>query len=146
MTHGARIALQAVYQKVNWLGCAGQYCVKAGCPRLHMEGFDWNACWGEVFQIIRSAGPGTVKVGDVVGIYFPRGRSWFSMSGGRGHKEGCPGVPNKAFGFASRDKWQQCWGEVFQIYARRVNLLKPQLKIMMRLQSTTSEIRNGLDW
>lgn len=118
VTHGATIALQPLYQKLMWLGCAGNPCGKAGCPRLFMEGDDWNRCWGEVFQIYRASGPGSVKVGDVVGIYFPRGRAWFAMSGGRGHKEGCPGAPSTRYGFATQDKWRQCWGEVFQIYAK----------------------------
>lgn len=118
VTQGATIALQLIYQKLQWLGCAGNPCGKAGCPRLFMEGNDWNACWGEVFQIYRQSGPSPVKVGDVIGIYFPRGQSWFALSGGRGHKEGCPGKPTTRYGFQSPHQWRVCWGEVFQIYAK----------------------------
>ena len=115
VTQGAIIALQPLYQKLNWLGCAGNHCGKAGCPRLFMEGKDWDSCWGEVFQIYRQSGPGTVKVGDVVGIYYPRGRKWF---GGGTRKAGCPGNPTMQHGFASAKHWGACWGEVYQIYAR----------------------------
>ena len=120
---GARIALQPLYQKLVWLGCAGNLCGKASCPRLFMEGRDWYTCWGEVFEIYRLNGEGPVKVGDLVGFNYPRERGkWFALSGGRGHKEGCPGVPNIKYGFHSRHAWNACWGEVFQIYAKGKNI------------------------
>ena len=115
VAQGATIALQPLYQKLNWLGCAGNRCGKAGCPRLFMEGKDWHSCWGEVFQIYRQSGPGTVKVGDVVGIYYPRGQKWFGQGVG---KQGCPGNPTMQHGFESAQHWGRCWGEVYQIYAR----------------------------
>ena len=67
---GARIALQPLYQKLVWLGCAGNLCGKASCPRLFMEGRDWYTCWGEVFEIYRLNGEGPVKVGDLVGFNY----------------------------------------------------------------------------
>ena len=83
-----------------------------------MEGVDWNRCWGEVYQIFRKHGPGHVRVGDIVGIYYPRERNWFALSGGRGHLEPCPGHPTKRYGFQDLHRWFRCWGEVYVIYAR----------------------------
>ena len=42
--------------------------------QMQMTGSDWTNCWGEVFRIYRMSGPGNVRVGDVVGIYYPRER------------------------------------------------------------------------
>ena len=84
-----------------------------------MDPHDWTLCWGEVFQIYRQLGNGDVLVGDVIGLHYPQERGqWFSMFGGHGHKEACPGLPNLSTGFANKYKWIQCWGEVFKIFAR----------------------------
>lgn len=83
-----------------------------------MEGDDWTNCWGEVFHIYRMNGPGSVTVGDVIGLFYPREGNWFSMAGGVGHKNPCPGSPTNASGFENEDNWFHCWGEVFRIYAR----------------------------
>lgn len=115
--HGRNVALQPLYQKRFWLGCAPiTYCNRATCPQLYMEGTDWSHCWGEVFRIYRAAGPGDVRVGDVIGL-FMRNR-WFSLASGRGHLASCPGAPTTQYGFASSENWYRCWGEVFKIYAR----------------------------
>ena len=120
MRHGNTIALQHLFQKRYWLGCApAGKCTKATCPSLYMEGNDWNACWGEVFQIYRRRGPGLICVGNVVGLHYPRQKgNWFSMYKGQGHKARCPGQPTIAHGFQTKLRWFLCLGEVFKIYAR----------------------------
>ena len=67
------IALQHLFRKQYWLGCApAGKCIKATCPHLCMEGNDWSACWGEVFQIDQQRGPGLIRIGNVVGLHYPR--------------------------------------------------------------------------
>ena len=70
-----------------------------------------------MFQIYK-VHPGIIRVGDIVGVYYPYERgNWLSCSGGsQCSKSGCPGIPSIAHGFAAADKWQQCAGEVFKIY------------------------------
>ena len=87
---------------------------------MQMDGNDWTDCWGEVFQIYRASGPGTVRVGDLVGLYYPReGGRWLGCSpNNRCAKATCPGYPTAQFGFANQEKWYQCWGEVFKIYVK----------------------------
>ena len=118
MTQGSTIALQHLRQKRYWLGCPNKQCIQTTCPGLYMEGDKWNRCFGEVFRIYRQAGVGPIRVGNVVGLYFPRQGAWFSMVGGKGHYGRCPGVPTKDYGFANWRLWCQCFGEVFRIYAR----------------------------
>ena len=116
--HGSKIALQTLYSKPLWLDCdTHHFCVKAGCPKLYMEGDDWKNCRGVVFEIYRAAGAGNVKVGDFVGLYFRPKKEWFSVYGGQAHRSVCPGTPNVKYGFATREKWEECVGEAFQIYA-----------------------------
>ena len=116
--HGDTVGFQRLYNKNNWLGCPDYKCNRKPCPRLYMEGSDWTTCWGEVFQIYRKSGPGALRVGDIVGIYYPREGNWLSLNLGFGHKHPCPGHPSHAHGFSGPEKWTKCWGEVFEIYAR----------------------------
>ena len=116
VNHGSTVSLQLVYDKHNWLRCRpyGRTCLQGDCPGLYMECNDWSSCAGEVFEIYRVNGPGVVRVGDKVGLYFPDApRYWFSMSGGSGHTGKCPGVPSDQNGFSDT-----CLGEIFVIYAR----------------------------
>ena len=85
-----------------------------------MEGNDWNRCWGEVFKIYRRKGRGRVKVGDYIAISYPREiGKWLGCAGRLCGKAGCPGHScNSRSGFSSPRKWNQCWGEVFKMYAR----------------------------
>lgn len=83
-----------------------------------MIGSDWTHCWGEVFTIYRANGPGSVRVGDLVGIYYPHDRRWFGCAGSRCAKATCPGYPTIENGFATQELWYRCWGEVFKIYAK----------------------------
>ena len=126
--HGGKIALQLLYEKRTWLSCdsSHQHCAKTHCPQLYMQRDDWKNCPAEVFKIYRAAGPGTVEVGDVVGLYVGDGK-WFSVyqaSGGR-HMSPCPGTPSTQHGFATTGKWSECSGEDFQIYAYRKEIGDP---------------------
>ena len=114
---GCTVALQLMTND-RWLGCAGPRCVGAPCPGVFFEGSDWQRCWGEVFKIYRKDGAGQMKVGDYVGLFYPRENVWFSMWGNFGHKLPCPGPPNTQFGFASRTNWGKCAGEALQIFAK----------------------------
>ena len=122
INHGSTIALQPVYSKRDWLGCSVQPCAKATCPGLYMEGNDWK-CWGEVFRIYRLHGPGAVRVGDIVGIYYPhQSGHWLGCSVNPCGLDSCPGQPTTLYGFQNTESWFVCWGEVFKIYARGKNL------------------------
>ena len=66
---GSTIALQTSI-RYNWLGCS-PYCKAYRCPRMYFDYSDWSQCRGEVFRIYRSAGPGSIRVGDYVGLYYP---------------------------------------------------------------------------
>jgi len=119
------VALQPLYNKRFWLSCSVQPCqggTKA-CPGLFMEGGDWTYCFGEVFRIYRASGPGTVRVGDVVGIYYPHEPGkWMGCGGSNCVKSTCPGTPTTAYGFHNSENWFRCYGEVFKIYARGKSL------------------------
>ena len=118
LKQGSTVALQSLYSKRNWLGCSGETCVKDTCPGLYMEGIDWDNCPADVYQIYRRNGPGTVNVGDTIGLHHPSGGQWFSAFGGTGHRNPCPGTPTTGHGFKAADRWVRCFGEVFRIYAR----------------------------
>ena len=116
--HGSTVALQTFVRNF-WLGCAGAVCGRVTCPLMLMMGSDWTNCWGEVFQIYRANGLGQVRVGDLVGLYYPReGGRWFGCGGSSCAKATCPGYPTTTYGFANQESWFRCWGEVFKIYAR----------------------------
>ena len=125
ITHGSTIALQPLYDKRNWLGCSGTACGKEACPNLYMEGDDWNKCMGQVFEIYHMCGPGEIKVGEAVGIYYPKEKNWFGCAGANCGKAGCPGKQSAQYGFENLGKWLGCWGEVFEIYARGKNPGEP---------------------
>ena len=88
-----------------------------------MTGSDWANCWGEVFQIYRLAGPGPVRVGDLVGLHYPHLYAhWLGCAGNKCAKAVCPGHPTIELGFRKQDYWLACWGEVFAIYAKGKSL------------------------
>ena len=119
---GDTVALQS-FRKDHWLGCGGVHCGGATCPGVFFSGSDWTNCWGEVFQIYRQSGPGAVKVGDFVGLHYPRQPGhWLGCSSANCGKATCPGNPTTANGFSSSEKWHSCWGEVFRIYAEERNV------------------------
>lgn len=100
------------------MGCSGKNCKRDSCPSLYMSCAEWAKCRGTVFQIYRMKGAGPVRVGDVVGFYYPAGRNWLSLAAGVADRRTCPGIPTVTHGFANKRKWSGCWGEVFRIYAR----------------------------
>ena len=51
-------------------------------------------------------------------LYNLREGNWFSVYGGRGKKSPCPGTFNEQHGFESLEKWFDCGGEVFQVFAK----------------------------
>jgi len=122
---GSTVAFQPLYNKRYWLGCSVNPCQGGAqdCPGLFMEGSDWTNCIGEIFQIYRARGPGTVKVGDVVGIHRPYQLGhWLGCSQSNCGRSTCPGTPTTAYGFQNTENWLRCYGEVFKIYARGKSL------------------------
>lgn len=103
--------------RFRWMSNGGAPGVSA-CPGFTMDGHDYHRCWGEVFQIFRKDGPGYIKTGDPVGIYYPREGTWLGCPGHVCYKARCPGRPNTHYGFSGRHVWFRCVGEVFKIYAR----------------------------
>ena len=86
---------------------------------MYFEGDDWTLrCGGEIFQIYRASGPGYIRVGDLVGLYFPAQDKWLGCPHSVCGKYDCPGSPTWHYGFSSISKWSRCGGEVFKIYAR----------------------------
>ena len=138
---GDTIAIQFYAYKRSYMGCPGTPCGKSTCPGMFITKDAWKKCWGEVFQIyrnrgIRTKGPGyALKVGDTVGIYYPRGKKWFSCVGRFCTATAtCPGKPTDMYGFNSQALWKRCWGEVFEIYARgkkRGSYISPNDTIML---------------
>ena len=90
---------------------------------MQMTGNDWIDCSGEVFKIYRASGPGNVRVGDLVGLYYPgQSGTWLGCAAVNCAKGTCPGYPTTAHGFAAKEHWYRCWGEVFKIYAKGKSL------------------------
>ena len=127
---GDTIALQS-HARDRWLSCSrnsrNSYCYGNGCPKRFMRGNDWSNCNGETFQIYRKEGSGTVKVGDLIGLYYPYYSGdwftcWHSIFYYNCRRSNCPGSPSASTGFSSSGKWTTCWGEVFKIYALYKNI------------------------
>ena len=117
---GNKVAFQS-YNRAHWLSCTPNPCYsREPCPGFAISGSEWRSCAGEVFQFYRASGRGAVRVGDVVGVYFPHGQKWLGCNSPSGDcgKYTCPGTPSTTYGFQSQDKWTTCGGEVFIIYAK----------------------------
>ena len=108
------------YHRGKWFSCAPNPCSsRHTCPGFSIGDTKWTNCWGEVFQFYRARGSGRVRVGDVVGVYYPyEAGKWLGCYGGNCVKATCPGTPSTTYGFQSQDKWTLCPGEVFKIYAQ----------------------------
>ena len=115
ISHGDTIALQTFIRN-HWLGCYDT-CHMYNCPKMQMTGSNWVSCRGEVFRIYRQLGPGTIRVGDIVGIYYVHQRRWLGCPHSICGKYTCPGSPTTAHGFSTDDEWYRCSGEVFRIYS-----------------------------
>ena len=110
------------YNRAYWLSCWVTPCKsRYTCPGLTFSGGDWTNCRAEVFQFYRASGSGAVRVGDVVGVYYPyEPGKWLGCHNPSGNcgKYTCPGTPSTTHGFQSQDRWTTCGGEVFVIYAQ----------------------------
>ena len=106
------------YHRGKWFSCAPNPCSsRHTCPGFSIGDTKWTNCWGEVFQFYRARGSGRVRVGDVVGVYYPyEAGKWLGCYRGNCVKATCPGTPSNTYGFQSQDKWTVCPGEVFKIY------------------------------
>ena len=95
-------------------------CDTPACPGAIFDGRDWSHnCLGEVFQIYKPI-PGFIRSGDIVGIHYPHRRgSWLGCGGHQCRKMSCPGHPSTRYGFSREDRWYQCSGEVYRIFAYR---------------------------
>lgn len=116
---GNNVAFQS-YHRAYWFSCAPNPCSsRHTCPGFSIGGTEWTNCWGEVFRFYRARGSGRVRVGDVVGVYYPtQPGKWLGCSGGNCAKATCPGTPSTTYSFQNREKWTVCPGEVFVIYAQ----------------------------
>ena len=115
--HGDRVALQT-FVRDQWLSCAAEQCGRSDCPKFVFDKSDFSQCYGEVFEIYRQKGPGKVRVGDQVGLHYPREKGkWLGCPSDTCDKRDCPGIPTRRHGFQDKDKWFQCSAERFEIYA-----------------------------
>ena len=113
---GQTVGIKMTYRN-KWLSCSGTWCDKKDCPERYFSKSN-SECWGEVFRIYSQPAKGKdIKVGDKVGLYYPREAKWFGCSARHCGKYTCPGNPTHNYGFADNQKWHQCGGEVFTIYA-----------------------------
>ena len=101
-----------------WLGCNPYNCLGSPCPRMFFEGYDWIRCYGEIFQIVKTEFHGPVKSGDSVHLYYVHDKKWFSVYGGRGHKEFCTYIWSLEGGFKPEDRLFVCNYEIFIVYAK----------------------------
>ena len=124
--HGDTIASQSLARHW-WLDCSdNESCVQTYCSGLSCEEDDWKTCAKNAFRIYRARGPGEVLVGDIVGIYLTSEQGmWFSCRNATCSKHSCPGVATSDNGFAKKDDWLLCYGEVFKIYARGRSFSEP---------------------
>ena len=118
---GNNVAFQS-YNRAYWLSCWVTPCKsRYTCPGFTFSGSDWTNCPAEVFRFYRARGPGAVRVGDVVGVYYPyEPGKWLGCNSRSGNcgKYTCPGTPSTTYGFQRQDRWTVCGGEVFMIYAQ----------------------------
>ena len=101
-----------------WLSCWEHTCDRKTCPGVYITEADKMGCRGERFRIYRASGPGIVRAGDLIGIYYPYGSSWLGCAGSECVRASCPGTLSTTYGFQDIERWYRCYGEVFKIYAR----------------------------
>lgn len=132
----------------QWLGCAGRWCGRAGCPERFFSKPN-SECWGEVFRIYSEASKGEpLAVGERVGLYYEREKKWVGCSQ-KPHcgKYSCPGQPTHAHGFSDAGKWEQCGGEIFTIYAygkAEGDVIYNHDAVMLRFGNQYLSLWNGL--
>ena len=131
---GQIVGLKYTYSN-QWLSCAGHWCDRRSCPERYFSKPN-SQCWGEVFYIYsQEAHNQPIKVGDKIGLYYPRESKWFGCPHHHCGKYPCPGHPSFAHGFHDVHRWHRCGGEVFTIYAYGKNpgeLLTYKDTVMLR--------------
>ena len=70
------------------------------CVLLYMDDHEWWECHGNVYEIYRAAGPGPIRDGDFIGIYYPHRNRWFGCPYTNCRKYTCPGTPSWQYGFS----------------------------------------------
>lgn len=101
----------------QWLGCFHHWCGRYPCPERFFSRPN-SVCAAEVFNIYSQRAHGQpIKVGDKVGLYYPKDGKWFGCWQRCCGKYPCPGRPTYAYGFQHPLKWHHCGGETFQIFA-----------------------------
>ena len=86
---------------------------------MDTAGLDWNKCRGDTFEIYHRGEPGFIRSGDMVALHYPMLKgTWLNCKKSICVKGTCPGNPNPYTGFSDSQKWIDCFGEVFRIYAR----------------------------
>jgi hypothetical protein len=101
-----------------WVGCTCTVCKLEHCPGHSFADVDQFECPENSFQLYRALGPGNIRTGDFVGLYYPNGGTWLAMINGVGQQSKCPGAPTDQDGFSSYSKWNECSDSAFRIYAK----------------------------
>ena len=134
INQGNNVAFHS-YHRGRWFSCGPNPCRSTHtCPGFAISGSEWRSCWGEVFRFYRAMGRGAVRVGDVVGVYYPKEPGkWLGCPRGNCGKYTCPGRPSNMYGFLNGEKWTLCAGEAFVIYAqgKRVGSIIKERDIIM---------------
>ncbi len=106
----------------NWYSLASPQALLAGCPgqptiangfRDHLR---WFTCFGEVFKIYaygKDVGD-TIFAHDHVTLCYIHDQSWASLANAVSGHEGCPGTALPP----PPDRYDKCWGEVFEIWKK----------------------------
>lgn len=113
---GQQVALKMTARNL-WLGCDQYWCAIDTCPEWYFSR-PKSQCPGNTFVIYSQRARGrAIKVGDKVGLYYPKEKKWFGCPGNLCGKSSCPGKPTYAHGFENDAKWKRCYCQVFTIYA-----------------------------
>ena len=118
---GSTIALQTYARNDHWLNCISPktgFCATGNCPKLFMEGQDWQNCPENVFEVYNTFSRTKIFSHYPIGLYFPVEKVWFSIEQSKGKKTSCPGKPSMETGFEKSVYWKDCSSAVFQMMAK----------------------------
>ena len=119
LEQGSGVALKLLTGYHLWFSCwYYQNCHTDPCPGHEFDDSERIPCRGEAFKMYRALGPGEIRTGDFVGLYYPEEGNWFAVTNGVGQKSSCPGAPTMNDGFSSYGKWVECGDSAFQVYAK----------------------------